>query len=70
MGNEKSNSSQLKDLQKTVEDQANTIARLENEIKKLGDVNASPRIIQRGNQVHPKFQKNNEIIPAILPKAN
>ena len=68
MGNEKENSSKNFDLAKKVEDQANTIARLENDIKKLGDVNASPRIIQRGNQTHPHFEKNNIKIAATLPK--
>lgn len=60
--------SELKDLQKTSDNQANTIAKLENDIKKLGDSNASPRIIQRGNQVHPKYQKNTTKVAATLPK--
>ena len=68
MGNEKENSSKSFDLVKRVEDQANTIARLENDIKKLGDVNASPRIIQRGNQKHPKYVSNNIKISATIPK--
>ena len=60
--------SELKVLQKTSDNQANTIARLENDLKKLGDSNASPRIIQRGNQVHPKYQKNKIKVAATLPK--
>ena len=60
--------SDLKQLQKTSDNQANTIATLKNEIKKLGDSNASPRIIQRGNQVHPKYQKNKIKVAATLPK--
>ncbi len=60
------NSSELKALQKTSDDQANTIARLENDIKKLGDSNASPRIIQKGNQKHPKYQKNAVKVAATL----
>lgn len=60
--------SDLKQLQKTSDNQANTIARLENDLKKLGDSNASPRIIQRGNQVHPKYQKNKIKVAATLPK--
>ena len=65
---DKENSSDLETLQKTSDDQANTIATLGNEIKKLGDSNASPRIIQRGNQLHPKYEKNNKKTIAILPK--
>ena len=60
--------SDLKQLQKTSDNQANTIARLENDLKKLSDSNASPRIIQRGNQVHPKYQKNKIKVAATLPK--
>ena len=66
MGTE--NTSELKTLQRTSENQANTIARLENDLKKLGDSNASPRIIQRGNQLHPKYQKNTIKVAATLPK--
>ena len=51
-------SSKISGLQKTVDNQANTIAKLENDMKKLGDVNATPRIIQKGNQRHPHFVKN------------
>ncbi len=68
MGKDSQNSSGLTDLQKKVEDQANTIAKLENEIKKLGDTNANPRIIQKGNQRHPKFQKNKIKVSATIPR--
>ena len=67
MGKDES-SKKIEELQKTAEDQANTIARLENEIKKLGDVNATPRIIQKGKQTHPKFVSNNIRTLATLPK--
>jgi hypothetical protein len=63
------NNSKLETLQKKSEEQANTIARLENDIKKLGDSNSSPRIIQRGNQLHPKYEKNTIKVAATLPKA-
>lgn len=62
------NSSEFEKLQKQVEDQANTIAKLENEIKKLGDTNATPRIIQKGNQKHPKFVKNKTQVSATILK--
>jgi len=68
MGDKDDSSKKIKDLEKTAQDQANTIARLENEIKKLGDVNASPRIIQKGNQRHATFQANNTIVAATIPK--
>ncbi len=64
----KDDDSKIKQLQKTTEQQANTIARLENDIKKLGDTNASPRIIQKGNQVHPKYERNKIKIAATIPK--
>ncbi len=60
--------SKLETLQKTSENQANTIARLENDIEKLGDANAAPRIIQRGNQIHPKYRKNSIKVAATIPK--
>jgi len=62
------NSSGNIDLEKQLDSQANTIAKLENEIKKLGDPNKSPKIIQKGQQKHPKYQKNNTKITATLPK--
>ncbi len=62
----KDNSS--KDLEKTNSEQANKIATLENEIKKTQDPNAGPKIIQKGAQVHPKYQRNNKKIAATLPK--
>jgi len=68
MGKDDNSSKKIEELQKTADQQANTIAKLENEIKKLGDVNASPRIIQRGKQRHPKFVSNNIKTPATLPK--
>ena len=55
-------------LEKTNADQANTIARLENEVKKKGDPNAGPKIIQKGDQLHPKYQKNKKQIPATISK--
>jgi len=64
------NSSEVDKLKKTTEAQANEITFLKNEIKKLGDPNAEPRIIQRGNQVHPKYERNKIKIPATLPKEN
>jgi len=74
-GNNSNDSKKVEELQKKIEeqtkiseDQANTIARLENDIKKLGDVNASPRIIQRGNQKHPKYVSNNDKISATIAK--
>lgn len=65
---DKDNSSEIAELQKTAEDQANTIAKLENEIKQLGDPNKTPKIIQKGNQKHPKYQRNDIKIAATLPK--
>ena len=56
----------MADLQKQIDEQSNTIARLENDLKKLGDSNATPRIIQRGNQVHPKYEKNSKKVAATL----
>ena len=51
---------------KTVEDQANTIARLENDIKKVSDPNTEPRIIQRGKQKNPIYRKNRDKIAATI----
>ena len=68
MGKGKDNSSEIEELQKTAEGQANTIAKLENEIKQLGDPNKTPKIIQKGSQKHPKYQRNKIQIPATLPK--
>ena len=62
------NNSKIAELEKTAESQANTIATLENEVKKLGDPNKTPRIIQKGSQRHPKYQRNNTIIAATMPK--
>lgn len=56
------------DLKKENSEQANKIATLENEIKKTSDPNAGPKIIQKGNQVHPKYQKNTETVAATIPK--
>ena len=67
-GNNSNDSKKITKLEKNSEDQANTIAKLENEIKKLGDPNANPRIIQKGNQVYPKYQRNNKMISATIPK--
>ncbi len=64
----KDNSSKIKDLEKTAEDQANTIAKLENEIKQVSDPNKTPKIIQKGTQKHPKYQRNKIQIPATIPK--
>lgn len=63
---DKDNSS--KDLEKTNAEQANTIATLKNEAKKNQDPNAGPKIIQKGSQLHPKYQRNNKKIAATLPK--
>lgn len=68
MGEKEDSSKKIEGLEKTSSDQANTIAKLENEIKKLSDPNKTPKIIQRGNQVHPKYQKNTETVAATLPK--
>ncbi len=46
----------------------NTIATQKNELDKLGDPNAEPRIIRRGNQKHPKYEKNTIKVAATLPK--
>lgn len=62
------NSSKEKDLKKTNAEQENTIAVLENELKKKEDPNAGPKIIQKGSQVHPKYQRNNQKIAATIPK--
>ena len=62
------NSSGNTDVKKQLDSQANTIAKLENEIKKLGDPNVTPRIIQKGNQKHPKYQRNDDKIAATIPK--
>lgn len=58
------------DLQKTNDDQANVIATLEEERKKTEDPNAGPRVIKKGNQAHPKYQRNNQKISATIPKEN
>ncbi len=68
MGKDDDSSKKIEELEKTSSEQANTIARLENEIKKLGDVNATPRIIQKGKQVHPRFESNNIKTPATIPR--
>lgn len=68
MGEKEDSSKKIAELEKAAYNQANTIAKLENEIKKLGDPNAEPRIIQKGKQVHPKYQKNTKTIAATLPK--
>ncbi len=68
MGDKEDSSKKISELEKKSSDQANTIAKLENEIKKLGDPNAEPRIIQKGKQVHPKYQKNSKTIAATIPK--
>ncbi len=65
---QKNTSDELKEKSDTVVEQENKIARLENDIKKLGDKNAGPRVIQKGNQKHPEFQKNDIVIPATIPK--
>ena len=56
------------EIENQLNEQANTIARLENEIRKQGDPNATPKIIQKGSQVHPKYQRNNNKIAATIPK--
>ena len=66
----KENTSEIEKLQKTSENQANTIATLKNEIKKLGDPNAEPKIIQKGNQVHPKYQRNKIKVAATIQIEN
>lgn len=63
-----SNNSESSELQKKVQDQANDIAKLENEIKKISDPNKTPKIIQKGEQRHPKYERNDKQIPATLPK--
>lgn len=57
-----------KNLEKINSEQANKIATLENEIKKTQDPNAGPKIIQKGAQLHPKYQRNNVKIAATIPK--
>ena len=51
-----------------VQKQANEIETLKNEVAKNNDPNAKPRTITKGDQVHPKYQKNNTKIAATLPK--
>ena len=68
MAKDKDNSSKIKDLEKTTEDQANTIAKLENEIKQVSDPNKTPKIIQKGTQKHPKYQRNKTQISATIAK--
>jgi len=62
------NSSKNKDLEKTNVEQENTIATLKNELKKTEDPNAGPKVIQKGYQVHPKYEKNTKKIPATIQK--
>ena len=62
--------SKVEQSQKTIDEQANTIAKLKNEVKKLGDPNAGPRIIQKGNQVHPKYQRNKIKVAATIQIEN
>ena len=62
------NSSKDKDLEKSNAEQKNTIATLENELKKTEDPNAGPKVIQKGAQVHPKYEKNTKKIAATIQK--
>ena len=55
-------------LERKNAEQANKIATLENEVKKNSDPNAGPKIIQKGAQLHPKYQRNNKKIAATIPK--
>lgn len=58
----KVNSSFNDDLQKL----KNENQTLKDEVAKNSDPNAKPRTIKRGNQTHPKYQKNKTKIPATL----
>jgi len=51
------NSSKGIELEKTNAEQANKIATLENELKKSGDPNAGPRIIQKRRSTTSKVSK-------------
>ena len=62
------NSSDNSNLEKQNAEQANTIATLQNEKKKNEDPNAKPLVIQKGSQLHPKYQRNKIKIAATLPK--
>lgn len=55
MGEEKDS---IKKLEKKISSLENTVETQKNEIAKLGDPANSPRVILRGNQKHPKYQKN------------
>jgi len=62
------NSSDNSNLEKQNANQANTIATLENELEKKSDPNGKPIVIQKGSQLHPKYQRNKIKITATLPK--
>lgn len=49
-------------------DDANTIETQRVESEKKGDPNAKPRVIRRGDQKHPKYQRNKIQIAATIPK--
>jgi len=55
-------------LEKQNAEQMNTIATLQNELEKKNDPNAKPIVIQKGSQLHPKYQRNKIKIAATLPK--
>jgi len=63
---DKDSSNKIEALEKTAENQANTIAKLENEIKKISDPNKDPRVIQKGKQIHPKYERNKKKIAATI----
>lgn len=66
--NNNKNQNKSNSFEKELEKQANTIARLENEIKNISDPNKEPRIIQKGRQKHPHFIKNKIKTPATIQK--
>ncbi len=51
-----------------IQDLKNENETLKDEVAKNNDPNAKPRTIKKGNQVHPKYQKNTDKVVAVLPK--
>ena len=66
--NSSDNSSDNSNLAKQNSELENTVATLQNELKKKGDPNAGPKVIQKGTQLHPKYQRNKTKVAATLPK--
>lgn len=62
----------IKKLEKKLSSLENTVETQKHEIEKLSDPASSPRVIQRGNQVHPVYQRNkiqvSPVMEAVIPE--